>query len=191
MDIIRLILLEDDLDFAFLVKKYIAEDKQLSLVGIADNRITGVQMAKTLQPNIALIDLNLTDGQLSGIKAAHDIRTSTDTKVLLLTSVERENIIIEAEKQAYASAYVKKSSFRTLKAQIHESAFSLTPTALSIKTLLLSDLTETERYVVRLIMGEEISNNSSPKTIANQKTSILKKLGVRNSDELIRVLKNF
>ena len=191
MDTIRLILLEDDPDFAFLVRQKISEDKQLSLEGIADNRTAGVIMAKKLQPDIALIDLNLTDGQATGIKAAHEIRTTTDTKVLLLTSVEREDMIIKAGKEAYASAYIKKSNFRTLRARIHECAHSLTPEALYIKTLLLSDLTDTERYVVRQIMGEEVTCTSSPKTIANQKTSIFHKIGVKNMEELLRVLKNF
>ncbi|MDR1541277.1 MAG: response regulator [Clostridiales bacterium] len=192
MEQIRVIFLEDDADFSFLVKKAIERDCDLSFDGTADAAKAGISLAKKLRPDVALIDLNLADGELTGIKAAHDIRTSTNAKVLLFTSVEREDVVISAGKKAYASGYIKKSSLRSLTTRIKECFHSITPEALYIKTLLLSELTNAERDVLRLLTAnEDVFFRSSPKTIANQKTSIYRKLGVRDQHELMRVVRNF
>ena len=187
---IRILLLEDDADFAYLIKKRISEDPSMRIVGVADRATAGIRLAKELHPDLALIDLNLLDGTLSGVRAAHDIRLSTNAKVLLLTSVEREDVVIDASKRAYASGYIKKSACTSLLTRISETVASLTPEALFIKTLLLSILTDAERYVLQQFLnGDEPS--SSPKTIANQKTSIFRKLGVKNQKELMRIIRNF
>ena len=40
-------------------------------------------------------------------------------------------------------------------------------------------------------MGENVAVHSAEKTIANQKTSIFKKLGLKNAQELCRIFHNY
>jgi DNA-binding NarL/FixJ family response regulator len=55
----------------------------------------------------------------------------------------------------------------------------------------LGELTSAERGVfTALIEGNTIAA-SSVSTIANQKTSIFKKLGVKNTDELVGIFRNW
>ena len=192
-DVVRVLLVEDDRDFAFLIQKLIDKDDKLEFAGHADCRALGVEMAHRLKPNVVVMDLNLYGSELDGIDAAKEIRLATDAKVLLLTSYEQPEIIIEASKKAFASGYIFKSQCHTIADTIYKTAVSDTPQALFIKELLLSGLSAAERGVLNdLIEGNiQTLTSSSLKTIANQKTSIFKKIGVKSTGELVRLLKNW
>ena len=60
-----------------------------------------------------------------------------------------------------------------------------------IRSLILSDLSYAERTVFDMMMGKKIELFSSPKTIANQKTTILKKLGLHSQWELNMVFGDY
>ena len=60
-----------------------------------------------------------------------------------------------------------------------------------IRSLILSDLSAAEQTVLQMLLGKDVNLRSSAKTIANQKSSILKKLGLRRQEELIHLMKNY
>jgi DNA-binding NarL/FixJ family response regulator len=186
---INVLLTEDDDDFAFLIGKLIEDDAALRLLGRARGREESLAMARELRPDVAVVDLNLSGSELDGIDAARDIVLSIHAKVLLLTSYEQPEIVINAAKRAFASGYVYKSQCKTLADTIRRTALSRTPQELFIRELLLSELTAAERAVVQALLGGNIDSVSlsSPKTITNQKTSIFKKLGLKSTDELLAV----
>jgi len=190
-DKIRVLLVEDDLDFVFLIKNMIEQDAALDYLTHADNKASGVALAGKLNPDIVLMDLNLSKSELDGIDAAREIRLTTDGRVILLTSFEQPEIIINASKKALASGYVFKSQCQTLTDTIRKTAASHTPEAQFIKELFLQDLSPAERQVLNMMLGEDTAIQSSAKTVANQKTSIFKKLGLKNTNELIHILKNW
>jgi len=190
---IKVMLVEDDTDFAFLIQKIIDKDKRLNFVGHAARKKQSIEMARELNPDVVLMDLNLSNSELDGIEAAREIRLTTDSKVILLTSFEQEETVLGASKQSFASGYIFKSHHMKIADTVYETAVSKTPQELFIKELLLSELTTAERAVMKyLLEGDEyMPASSSAKTIANQKTNIFKKLGLRNTDELINVFKNW
>ena len=55
----------------------------------------------------------------------------------------------------------------------------------------ISGLTEAEMGVFQLLMGKNIQLQSSPKTIANQKTKILRKLGLESQKDLMHLFRLF
>lgn len=187
----RVLLVEDDLDFAFLIRKMIEQDGGLDFVGHADNRAEGVELAKKTRPDVVLMDLNLSKSDLDGTDAAKEIRLATDAKVLLLTSFEQPEIIISASKKAFASGYIFKSQCQTLTDTIRKTAASSTPQAQFIKELVLQDLSHAERGVLFMLIGENNDVQSATKTVANQKTNIFKKLGLKNTGELIHIMRNW
>lgn len=66
---IRVICVDDDPDFCFLIKSLLEREQDLNLVGSATNREDAVDMAQKLHPHIVLLDLNLTPGEdLGGIE---------------------------------------------------------------------------------------------------------------------------
>ena len=188
---IKVLLVEDDNDFVFLIQKMIEGDERLEYVGYAGCKHLGVEMAQKNKPDVIVMDLNLSGSELDGIEAAKEIRLTTDAKVLLLTSFEQPDIVLSACKKAFASGYIFKSQCSTLADTIYMTATSRTPQGLLIKELVLNDLTSAERGVLKeLIEGNPVTASASS-TIANQKTSIFKKLGIRNTGTAIRVFKNW
>jgi len=187
---IRVLLVDDDIDFIFLIKKLINKDKRLECTGYAQTGVIGIEVAKELKPDVVLMDLNLSGSELDGIDAAKKIKLETDAKVLLLTSFEQPDIIINASKKAFASGYVYKSQCQTLADTIYITATSVSPQELFIKEMILNELTSAEQGVIKDIAGGVLAA-SSFSTIANQKTSIFRKLGIKSTDELVRVIKNW
>jgi DNA-binding NarL/FixJ family response regulator len=191
---IKVLLIEDDSDFVYLIKKEIEKDEKLKYLGYASNKALGAAMAREHNPGIVVTDLNLSGSELDGIDAAKEIRLTTGAKILLLTSFEQPGIVIDAAKKAFAAGYIFKSQCSTLLTDtIYKTATSVTPQELFIRELILAELTSAERSVLDdLTAGNtKAATPSSLKTIANQKTSIFKKLGLKNTDELFAVFRNW
>ena len=190
---VKALIAEDDRDFAFLIRKLIEKDSRLDYVGYASDSASSVEMARNLAPDVVIMDLNLSGSELDGVDAAKEIRLTTNAKVLLLTSYEQPEIIISASKSSFASGYVFKSQCQTLADTIYRTAVSATPQAQFIKELVLSELSPAERGLLKdLIEGNiDTLSASSLKTIANQKTSIFKKLGLKSTGELTRLFRNW
>ena len=188
---VKVLLVEDDSDFVFLIQKMIKQDPHLDFIGYASNSVSGVEMAQRLRPDIVLMDLNLSGHELDGAAAAKEIRLKTDAKILLLTSYEQPEIIISQSKKAFASGYVFKSQCQTLPDIVRKTAISHTPQEQFIKELVLQELSPAERNVLDTILGGGNSTQSTMKTVANQKTNIFKKLGLKNTNELVHIFKDW
>lgn len=113
---------------------------------------------------------------------------ASQAKIILLTAIEDPQISIEASKKAFASGYIFKSQFDLIPETIRATAKGSTPQEDFIKALIVSELSVAEKTVLDVILGKDIRLLSSEKTIANQKTNIFKKLGVRHGNELIRLM---
>ncbi len=186
---ICVMIVEDDSDFTYLIKKRIDSQPDMKTVGYSDNKEQAVFMAQQLHPDIIIMDLNLSSEYLDGIDASKEIRLSTNSKVILLTAFENPQIIIEASKKSFASGYVFKSQSDFLIEMIRKIAQGHTPQEHMILTLILSDLTAAERAVFETLIHNDRELFSSQKTVANQKTNILKKLGLKSQKELMKIFK--
>ncbi len=188
---IRVLVVEDDDDFARLILHTLQQSDDLRCVGIAKGRQQAVQMAKQQLPDVVLMDLNLSSSYMDGIDAAREIRTAIHTKIVILTVFENPEIILEASKRSFASGYLFKSQFSLLAGTLRSTVRGHTPQEWMIRSLILSDLSYAERTVFDMMMGKKIELFSSPKTIANQKTTILKKLGLHSQWELNMVFGDY
>ncbi|EEQ58139.1 response regulator receiver domain protein [Clostridiales bacterium 1_7_47FAA] len=186
-DKIQILIVEDDVDFSFLIKSMILKEPQMEVAGCAFNRQEAVTMACLLQPDIVLMDLNLSSTHLDGIGTSREIRLLTNAKIIILTAFENPQITIEACKNAYACAYVFKSQFSILADTIRKAAHGVSPQEQMINALILSDLSDAEHSVFKMMLGGDIKLKSTPKTIYNQKSALLKKLHLKNQSELIHI----
>jgi DNA-binding NarL/FixJ family response regulator len=200
--ILTVLLVEDDDEFAFLVQKKISKDDRLVFLGHASDKDSCISMAKYLKPDVVVMDLSLSSNDFDGtegIKAAKEIRITTDAKIVFLTAHDDSEIIKKASKKAFASGYILKSQHQTFNDDLYHAAVSTTtPLKEFIKECVLSDLTHAERAVLDGILKKNIIGNtdilsglSSTKTIANQKSSILAKLELKNEKELVKVFSNW
>lgn len=185
---IKILIVEDDEDFAFLIKQHIAKEDDIECVGIATNPNNAIKLACELLPQVVIMDLNLSISDFDGVEVSKDIRIQTGAKIIILTSLESAQAIEYAVKKAFASDYLFKSQFSILSDTIRHVAKGTTPHQILIRKLILEDLSVAERSILELMTGKNIEIKSASKTISNQKTSILKKLGLKNSNELQKLL---
>lgn len=186
-NLIRVLIVEDDPEFATLIRLELEKTQDLVPVGWAAGREEAISMAKQLLPDVVVMDLNLSATKMDGIDAARELRLAIRTRVVILTVYENPQVVLEASKRAFASAYVFKSQFSILPDMLRATAQGHTPQEWMILSLILGDLSPAERAVFDIMTGKKIELFSSPKTIANQKTNILKKLGLRNQWELNQI----
>ena len=179
----RILFVEDDLDYRYLIERELEKEKDFELCAACSDGETAVQAA--------LMDLSLGNSTLNGAEAAREIRLQTDSRVIILTSHENYDTVIHASTQALASAYLFKSNFSVLIPTIRETARGVTPQAQLICSALLAPLTNAERSVLLRILGEDVSLHSSSKTISNQQTGILRKLDLPGRRELTHIFKAY
>lgn len=184
---IRILFVEDDPDFRLLLRSAFQEHPDFERVGEAANKDDAILMACSLRPDIVLMDLKLSAEDLDGVQAARQIRISTDAKVVILTGLEDQETAIDVCKSSFAAGYIFKSHWQQMVPMIRQIALGTTPMEIFIQSMILSVLTEAEKMVFHAMTGAPVHLLAAEKTIANQKTSIFRKLGVKNSQELIHV----
>ena len=179
-------IVEDDEDFVYLVQKLLKKHKDIEVT------VAGPDQEKVLSKVVEEhTDIVLMDSNLDGIRLSREIRIRTDAKVLILTALETPDMIFKAAEEAFASGYIFKSQMSFLVENIRATAEGHTAQEYLIASAALSCLSEAEKAVFHIMMGKENTLLSSPKTIANQKGRIVKKLGLDNQKELVHVFRMF
>ena len=176
MSTIRIMLIEDDLDYRYLIEQALRREADFELCTSCTDGKSAV-----------LMDLCLAHSPIDGAEASRQIRLQTDARVIILTSREDFETVIRASTHAFASAYLFKSNFPVLIPMIRETAQGVTSQAHLICSALLAPLTDAERSVLRRLLGEDVRLHSSSKTISNQQTGILRKLGLPGKKELTHI----
>lgn len=128
---IGVLVVEDDDDFCFLIGDTLGREPDMRILGSTASGEEAVYLAQRLDPDIVLMDLNLSLEELDGIEAARKIRLYTRAKVILVTAFEAQSIVIDACKRSFASSYVFKSQFSILTETVRQTAEGPTPPGVS------------------------------------------------------------
>ena len=190
-EMIKVLIVEDDENFIYLIQKLLNRCEEIQVVGACQDGEEAVKAACKDHPDIVLMDLNLGDSLTDGIAVSREIRILTDAKVLILTAIDSPEFIMKAAKEAFASGYIFKNQPALLIENIRALAKGYTAQEYLIASSALSCLSEAEMAVFQILMGKDMKLQSAPKTIANQKTRILKKLGLNNQKDLIHIFQLF
>ena len=103
---INIVLVEDDFLVADLIKQILSNlDLGYKIIGKASNGVEGVELVKTLKPDLVIMDIRMP--QMNGIEATKIIQEKCPTPVIMLTSYENSELINEAS-DAGAAAYLIK-----------------------------------------------------------------------------------
>ena len=191
------------------LKAIVESEEKYEVVGEAGDAEKGRRLAKKLNPDLILMDISLADQ--SGIRLTEEIlKFLPKSKVMILSMHSKVEYIIGAF-QAGASGYILKDSTSEKVLQGLESVAkgkyffdsAIFPQLvdilmrLSTKDTAVADeaynsLTKREQEVmVMLAEGHSIDIISarlfiSPKTVKNHRASIMSKLDLHNSHELMR-----
>jgi DNA-binding NarL/FixJ family response regulator len=104
----RVLIADDQTLFRSGLARLLDTDDRVTVVGEAVDGLDAVKLALSLKPDVVLMDIKMPN--LDGIEATRRIVTEVPkTKVLMLTTFEADNHVIQALK-AGASGYVLKDS---------------------------------------------------------------------------------
>ncbi|MEE8419602.1 MAG: response regulator transcription factor [Dehalococcoidales bacterium] len=107
MDQIRILLADDHPLVSEGTRRILEQNPRLTIVGDADNGEDALELAKSLQPDVAILDIRMP--KLNGIEVVKNIKDySPDTKTLILTAYDDDDYIL-ALMEAGATGYLLKT----------------------------------------------------------------------------------
>lgn len=205
----RIIIIDDHPLFREGLKSIIVRSTRYEVVGEAGNGRDGLQICKEIKPDIALVDISLPDQ--SGLGLIRDIlKLSSHTRIIIISVHSKIDYIVKAF-QLGAFGYIAKVSAadkllegieRVLKGDYFmDTAVSqqvvkkLTGSTAKEKVVTGSSydaLTPREQEIM-ILLAEGLSTQQvadklfiSPKTAENHRSSIMRKLGLQSTIELVR-----
>ena len=202
-DPIQLVIVDDHPLWREGVVAALQAEPDISVVGEGGTASEALERCTGLLPDVLLLDLNIPGG---GIEAARSVaRACPVTKIVMLTSSEEEDDVLEALKAGARGYVLKGVPGRELKRIVRAVAggeIYVAPelAALMLQELasgkpkspeltLLDDLTPREREILELVAAgksnKEIGGrlDLTEKTVKHYMTNILQKLQVRNRVE--------
>ncbi|HTS59670.1 MAG TPA: response regulator transcription factor [Terriglobales bacterium] len=203
---IRLTIIDDHMSFHEDLRRVLAGEPDLELVGEASDAAQGHEQARELKPDVVLMDIK-TPGMSSLELARFLARDAPDSRLVLLTSDEDEGYLLQCL-EAGAAGYLPKSSpaAKLLEAvrEVYQGRKYVSPQVLGKLVedfrargrarrgqSLGSPLTPREREVVKMIAeGQSVKEiaaglGRSIKTIEAHKFNLMRKLGIHNKAALV------
>jgi DNA-binding NarL/FixJ family response regulator len=202
---IRILLADDHAVLRDGVRMVLESHPGLEVVATADNGSDAVELAQSLQPDVAVLDVAMP--ATNGLEAARQIRASCpDTEVVILSMHEGEGYLREALRAGAAGYVLKRAAAKELVNAIRavqrgESYLdpALTRTLISdyVRKVERTDtpedaLTERELEVLSLV-AEGLTNrqialklNISIKTVQSHRANLMDKLNLHDRTELVR-----
>jgi len=201
MDKIRVIIVEDDINFLKAMTTFISHQQDMLIVGTATTKSTAIELAKVVQFDVILMDINLNENMCDGILATVEILQFSSAKIIILTSLKEDEIVLDSF-TAGAVNYISKEKYRDIPTAIRTSYKNDSPIEVVLKKFSeyqkqaqLKDLTNAEKEVFDLLEQGYTKNMietemyKSQNTVKTQVKKILRKLGVRSSKEAVDKVK--
>lgn len=209
MNDIRVLIVEDDPDWRRGLSDYLSGEPDIVVVACAGTSDEAAQAIRELEYDVVLMDIMLAD-EAAGIELAREAQLCRPTKVLMLTSMELKELMLDSFRVG-ASDYLIKSDFERIPTAIRDayrnespiSAAAAGPMREELRRLarlekmykkkeLREKMTPSELQVLELI-DEGLSQPAiadklvvSLRTIKVHVGNILKKLGGGSSKEAAR-----
>jgi DNA-binding NarL/FixJ family response regulator len=193
---IRILIADDHAVVRQGLRMFLGRDRELEVVGEAEDGAEAVRLARALRPDVVLMDLLMP--VLDGIAATAEIRRALpDTEVLALTSVLERASVVGAVRAGAIGYLLKDTRAEELRRAIRAAAagrVQLSPEAAALLLREVRDpgqpvaemLTEREAAVLRLVAAglsnKEIARELAvvEDTIKTHVRHILGKLGVQS-----------
>ncbi len=192
MDKIRTLIVNDDEVWLNNIQYYLLREDDIKLEATASDRESAVRIAILIHPDVIIMDTNLRGNIYDGIYAAAEISREIDTKIIMLSSHQEEDVVLNSF-AAGAVNVLPKDDWRSIFNAIYSAKADNSPYEVLLKEYSrlkqeeqLRPLTDSEREVFRLLENgysrSQIQNElyKSENTIKTQIKSILKKMGVSN-----------
>lgn len=120
MSKISVVICDDQPLIVSSLKLILETDPQISVVGTAENGEQGVALVTELNPSVVLMDIQMP--QLDGIAATSRISRDTHTKVVVLTTFNRDDYLFDALDAGASGFLLKNTDPETLITAVHQVA---------------------------------------------------------------------
>ena len=206
---IRLIIIDDHPLFREGIKTILNRKPEYEVVGEAGTAHEGLKMAKSLKPDLVLLDLSLPDKP--GVQLIREIvESSANTSILIVSMHSKIDYIVKSFRHGAIGYVVKESAADTLLdaiAHVVDGDYYMDTSVSQQVVKRLANLPEKKSISVKpgyesltpreqevMAMLAEGMNAVqvadklfiSPKTAENHRSNIMRKLGLNNSIELVR-----
>lgn len=204
---IRIFIVDDHPMFRQGLRQTIEGDPRFELIGEAEDGETAIKSIKTLQPDLAVLDINLPN--ISGLDVAAALRDAEcPTRLVVLTMLKDEPAFNRAMNIGVLGYLLKESAVTEIVSCLISvaagtpyvspalSAFLLNRrdrrTALSTHLPGLNDLTMAERRILKRIADKKSSKeiaaefNISPRTVETHRANICDKLELKGNNSLLQ-----
>lgn len=209
MNNIKIILVDDHQIVRDGIKSLLADSAEIKIIGEAKDSVEFFALVKNQIPDVVLLDISLPD--VSGIEISKILSVEyPQIKILMLSMYTSEDFIFNALK-AGISGYLPKNTTRKellhaiSEVYIGNDYFSKTISDTILKSYMksakkgkedsgnkLADLTNREREILQYVV-EGMNNPAiadklclSIRTVETHKTSIMRKLDLNNTVELVK-----
>lgn len=193
--VIRVLIADDHAVVRQGLRMFLGLDRDLEVVGDAENGLEAVRLAKELRPDVVLMDMLMP--VMDGVAATGAIRQALpDTEVIALTSVLDDSSVVGAVKAGAIGYLLKDTDAEELRRAIKAAAagqVQLSPQAAArlvrevrtpdvAPTALSARETEVLHLIARGKANKEIAAELTigEKTVKTHVSSILNKLGVQS-----------
>ena len=203
---IRVLLADDHQLMRSGIRLMLERETDLSVVGEANDGREAVALAKSLRPDVVVMDIGMAN--LNGIEAAQQMTgDSPEIAIVMLSMHSDESYVLRALKAGARGYLLKDSAEADLIKAVHAVAGGKSFFSPAVSKVLLDDyvrklrrsgtedaydlLTPREREVLQLIAegksNKDIANllNLSVYTVESHRSNLMEKLNVRGLPELI------
>jgi two-component system response regulator DegU len=204
---IRIFIVDDHPMFRQGLRQTIQGDPRFELIGEAEDGEAAIKSIKTLQPDLAVLDINLPN--ISGLDVAAKLREAEcPTRLVVLTMLKDEPAFNRAMNIGVQGYLLKESAVTEIVSCLISvaagtpyvspvlSGFLLNRrdrrTALSTHLPGLNDLTMAERRILKRIADKKSSKeiaaefNISPRTVETHRANICDKLELKGNNSLLQ-----
>ncbi|GAA1937075.1 response regulator transcription factor [Nocardioides marmoribigeumensis] len=203
---IRILLADDHALVRAGVRRILEAEPDLVVVGEASDGNEAVELARSLEPDLAVLDISMP--RATGLQAARDIkRRAPGVQTLMLSMHDNEQYFFSALKAGACGYVLKSAADEDLVSAVRAAARGESFLYAGVAGALVRDflermergermprgvLTDREDEVVKLI-AEGYSSREiarilviSPRTVERHRANVLSKLGMRDRTELTR-----
>jgi len=203
---LRILLADDHQLMRSGVRLMLERESDLSVVGEASDGREAVSLAKTLKPDVVVMDIGMPN--LNGIEAAHQMTQENPEQAIVIVSMHSdESYVLRALKAGARGYLLKDSAEADLIKAVHVVYAGKSFFSPAVSKVLLDDyvrklkrsgaedaydlLTPREREVLQLIAegksNKDIANllNLSVYTVESHRSNLMEKLNLKGLPELI------
>ncbi|WP_165822464.1 response regulator transcription factor [Paenibacillus montanisoli] len=123
---IKVLLVEDDPFWRERLAEDLSKEPDIAVVMAAATKEEALQAGNSMDIDVVLMDINLTENQLDGLEITRELTLASKAavKIIMLTSLTEREVIIKSFQNG-AVNYINKSNFEDIAVAIREASSNL------------------------------------------------------------------